>query len=212
MATKPESEIRNPKSVPVIGLAGGIASGKSLVAAQMASLGCKVVDADRLGHQVLQEPAIRDRIRERFGPGVLDASGRVDRQRLGEAVFGDPEHLRALEEIVHPDLWKRVLEAVQAARGRPGTKAVVLDAALILEKGLDKVCDCVVYIEADAGVRQERARQVRGWSPSELARRERAQHPLKFKRGRADYIVDNNTTPEHTLSQVRTILKRVAGM
>jgi dephospho-CoA kinase len=208
-----QSAIRNPKSaIPVIGLVGGIAAGKSLVAAQMAGLGCAVVDADRVGHQVLREPAVRDRIRRRFGRGVLDGRGQVDRRRLGEAVFADPEALRALEAIVHPNLWKRVRQAIRAAQARPGAKAVVLDAALILEKGLDKLCDCVVYIEADEEVRHERAREVRGWGPSELARRERAQHPLKFKRERADYIVDNNTTPEHTLSQVRTILKRVAGV
>ena len=208
----PQSEIRNPKSeIPIIGLVGGVASGKSLVAGQMASLGCAVVDADRIGHELLAEPAIRDRIRERFGPGVLDGSGRVDRRRLGEAVFDSPEGLRALEDIVHPSLWKRVVEAVQAARTRPGAPAVVLDAALILEKGLDRLCDCVVYIEAEEGTRQRRARQDRGWDPPELARRERAQHPLKFKRGRADYCVDNNTTPERTLDQVRMILRRITS-
>jgi dephospho-CoA kinase len=208
----PKSEIRNPKSeVPVIGLVGGVAAGKSLVAGHFAQLGCAVVDADRIGHELLAEPAIRDRIRERFGPGVLDGSGRVDRQRLGEAVFSSPKGLRDLEAIVHPILWRRVAEAVQAARTRPGAPAVVLDAALILEKGLDKLCDCMVYVEAEEGTRQRRARQDRGWDPPELARRERAQHPLKFKRGRADYCVDNNTTPERTLDQVRMILKRITS-
>ena len=204
--------IRNPKSgMPVIGLVGGVASGKSLVAAQFAGLGCEVVDADRLVHEILQEPPIRERVRQAFGDGVFDASGHIDRARLGEAVFSDPERLKALEKIVHPPVLGRIREALAAARARPGVQAVILDAALILEKGLDNLCDRVVYIRAEEKVRHWRALEARGWPPSEVARREGSQLPLKFKRQRADYVIDNSSTPEHTLDQVRTILARVVG-
>ncbi len=206
----PKSKIQNPKSeVPVVGLVGGIASGKTFVARQFASLGCEVVDADAIVHDLLGEEAIREEIRETLGEEALDASGRVDRERLGRTVFADPEKRERLEGIVHPPTIERIREAVEAARRRPEAPAVVLDAPLILEKGLDRLCDRIVYIEAEEGVRQARARERRGWDASELARRERTQLPLKSKRARADYVIENRTTPERTLDQVRTTLSRV---
>jgi dephospho-CoA kinase len=206
----PQSAIRNPQSGlrPVIGLLGGIGSGKSFVAAQFAELGCKVVDADRVGHELLREPEIRQAVRERFAE-VVGPDGEVDRRRLGERVFSSQEDLAALEAIVDPDLWRRVRQAVEEAR-RQDVPAVVLDAALILEKGLDNLCTVMVYIETREEVRQVRAKAARGWLPSEVARREARQVSLKTKRERADYIVDNSTSPEHTFEQVRTILSHVA--
>jgi len=194
---------------PVIGLLGGIGAGKSLVAAQFAKLGCAVVDADRVGHELLKRPAIRQALVTQFGKAILDPSGEVDRRRLGEVAFANAENLRAMEAIIHPELWRRVTQAVEAAR-RTDVPAVVLDAALILEKGLDRLCDCLVYIKVSAEVRRARTRQSRGWTSSETARREAVQVSLKVKRGRADYIVDNRTSPEHTLEEVRAILAHMA--
>jgi len=193
---------------PVIGLLGGIGAGKSLVAAQFAQCGCAVVDADRIGHKLLERPGIRRALVKHFGKRILNASGVVDRRLLAAVAFASPENLRALEAIVHPELWRRVKAAVQAAR-RTGVPAVVLDAALILEKGLDRLCDYLVYIEAPAEVRRARMRQSRGWDASETTRREAIQVSLKVKRHRADYVVDNRTSPEHTLEEVRTILSRM---
>ena len=211
MTPNPKSEIPNPKSLPpprpVIGLVGGVGSGKSLVASQLAQLGCEVVDADRIGHALLGEPAIREAVRRRFGDGVFDEKGEVDRRRLGQVVFGDAQGLKDLEAILQPELTRRVRGAVLEARGG-GARAVVFDAPLILEKGLDTLCDIVVYVEAPSEVRQSRARQARGWDPSEVARREASQISLKTKRERADYIVDNSASPEHTFEQIRAILTR----
>jgi dephospho-CoA kinase len=195
---------------PVIGLLGGIGSGKSLVAAQLAKLGCTVVDADRIGHEVLSEPRIRKAILRKFGPDVADARGNLDRRKLGRRVFGNPADLAALERLVHPELWRRVRKAVAAAQ-RTRTPAVVLDAALILEKGLDNLCSVMLYIDAPAAERRSRIMLTRGWSPSEVRRREACQVSLKTKRNRADDVVDNHTSPEHTLEQIRTILSRVTN-
>jgi dephospho-CoA kinase len=194
---------------PVIGLLGGIGSGKSFAAAQFAELGCKVVDADRVGHELLREAAIRRAIHRRFGDRVFTRAGHVNRRRLAERVFSSQEDLAALEAIVDPDLWRRVRQAVEDARRRD-VPAVVLDAALILEKGLDNLCTVMVYVETREEVRRVRAKAARGWLPSEVARREARQVSLKTKRERADYIVDNSTSPEHTFEQVRTILSHVA--
>ncbi len=194
---------------PVLGLVGGIASGKSFVAAQMAKMGCAVIDADRLVHEVLARPQIRRRVAEGFGDGVLDASGAVDRRALAETAFESREALGRLERIVHPPVLERIEAEIAAARERPGVRAVVLDAALLLEKGLDKVCDRVLYIISEEGAREARTCHGRGWAASELARRESMQIPLKAKRARADDTIDNRFTPEHTRDQVQRLLSRI---
>ena len=196
-------------AIPVIGLVGGIGSGKSSVAAQFAALGCPVVDADRIGHALLLEPAIRDAIRNRFGEIVMNRAGRVNRRRLAEQVFSDPEKLEALNSIVHPELWRRFREKAGAARRRGRGPAVILDAALLMEKGLDNLCDCVVYLDVPEEVRRVRAAEARGWDPSEVSRREATQLSLKLKRARADFTIDNSASPKHTLDQIRTILSRL---
>ena len=188
---------------------GGIGAGKSLVAAQLGELGCEVVDADRIAHEVLAEPAVRQAVRDRFGGEVFDAAGEVDRGRLAERVFADPDSRRDLEALVHPEICRRAQQAIEAARAG-GVRAVVLDAALILEKGLDSLCDVVLYIKVPAAVRQRRVQGARGWAPSEIARREASQVSLKTKQQRADYTVDNSASPEHTFEQIRTILLRIA--
>jgi len=206
----PKSEIRNPKSPlpPVLGLVGGIASGKSFVASLFAQLGCAVVDADCLTGDLLREPATRQALGKRFGDEIFFPSGEVDRGRLADRVFTDREALESLNSIMHPELCQRTRAALDAARRRD-VPAVILDAPLVLEKRLDTLSDFVVYVEASEEVRRTRAQESRGWPPAEVARREAAQVSLKAKRERADYIVDNNTSPEHTLEQIRRILARV---
>jgi dephospho-CoA kinase len=208
----PKSEIRNPQSPlpPVLGLVGGIASGKSFVASLFAQLGCAVVDADRLTGDLLREPATRQALGKRFGKEIFSPSGEVDRRRLADKAFADGEALESLNSIMHPELCERTRRALDAARLQ-SVPAVILDAPLLLEKGLDTLCDRVVYIEASEEVRRTRAKQSRDWRPAEVARREAVQVSLKAKRERADYIVDNDTSPEHTLEQIRRILARVGN-
>jgi dephospho-CoA kinase len=205
---KPHPATGRKPGVPVIGLLGGVGSGKSLVAAQLRELGCRVVDADRVGHELLGEPEIRQAVFEHFGHIVMTRRGHVNRQRLAALAFSDPKELEALERIVHPELWRRVIALVE--RGRRGkAPAVVLDAALILEKGLDKLCTVMLYISAPIGMRRRRAWMFRGWQPRQVDRREAFQVSLKTKRNRADYIIDNSSTPEHTLVQVRNFLTTI---
>jgi|WetSurMetagenome_2_1015567.scaffolds.fasta_scaffold139837_2 dephospho-CoA kinase len=193
---------------PVIGLLGGIGSGKSSVAAQFARLGCAVVDADAIGHDVLREAAVRQALTARFGDDILDAAGQVDRRRLAEKAFADGESVAVLDAIMEPHLWPRVRAAIESAR-QSGAPAVVLDAALILEKGLDNLCQALVYIEVPSDVRRTRAQGARGWTPSETARREAVQVSLEVKQNRADYTIDNSASTEHTFEQVQQILAQL---
>jgi len=129
------------RRVPVIGLLGGIGSGKSQVAALLARRGARVIAGDELAHEVLRQPAIRDAIAARWGRGMLDEQGQVQRRRLGAIVFADSCERRALEAMVHPWIQGRIARQVAAAREDPAVRLIVLDAAVMLEAGWDDVCD-----------------------------------------------------------------------
>lgn len=177
----------------VVGLTGGIGSGKSEAAAAFARLGAEVVDADRLGHEALRDPEVMRQVETRFGRGVFNEGGQIDRRRLGALVFGSAEARRALEAVSHPYITRRAREAVAQTKA----PLVVLDAALLLEAGWGGLCDAVVYVDAPDEVRLARVRGRSGWSEDELRARERAQMPLTDKRARANHVMENASTREH---------------
>lgn len=198
----------------VIGLVGGIGSGKSLVARLIAERGGVVIDADRLGHELLREPEVKERVRALWGEGVFDEAGEVDRRRLARAVFsaeGGSPGIQALNRIVHPELIRRVTEAVERARRQGRCRWVVVDAALLLEWGLERLCDVVVFVEAPPEVRRRRLSSARGWSAEEVARREASQLPLGEKRARAQRVLVNVGSPEALSREVDELLAAVEG-
>jgi len=199
-----QSEIQNPKLV--VGLIGGIGSGKSLVAQLLAERGGVVIQGDALGHEALKQPDIRERVVARFGPGVIDAQGEIVRRRLAERVFTNDEELRALERLVFPYIRRRAEELIAEARANPKARFVVLDAAVMLEAGWNTACDRIVYVHAPRDVRLARLAK-RGWSETQVADRERAQLPLAEKARRADAAIDNGGDVAQTATQVDRILR-----
>ncbi len=191
--------------VPVIGVLGGVASGKSLVAQQLAQLGACVLDADRWGHEVLREPEVREAIRSRGGTGVGDQQGEGDRAAVAEIVFSgaadSAAELNFLEQLTHPRITRRLLDEAQRLVC-DGAVALVLDAPVMLKAGWDRLCSTLVFVDAPEDQRLQRA-QRRGWTPQQFAAREAAQESLEQKRRRADVIIDNSQTPQHTAQQVR---------
>lgn len=189
-------------SMLVIGLVGNIAGGKSTVARRLSVLGAGWIDADRLAHRCLRLRAVRDALVERFGGGVLDDDGQVNRGRLAEAIFGgdSAEPLRFVESLLHPAAFelavRRLRHFVQEAR-----PAVVIDAPLLLEAGWDRVCDCVWCIEAPLSQRLGRV-AARGWSAEELHERERRQWELVQKTGRSTVVIHNHGGRAELIKQV----------
>jgi dephospho-CoA kinase len=197
------------KGPRVIGLAGGIASGKSLAAQQFASLGCDVIDADRMVHEMLKRPDVVEQVRKLWGTEVLAAEGGVDRSKLAERAFSSRDELRQLTDIVHPTVCEDVERQVREMSGRDDLPAVVIDAALLLERGLDRLCDAVVFIDAPLEARCRRAQDERGWAPEEVERREGFQDSLKIKHQKADYILTNAGTPQDLLRQVQAAFSQI---
>lgn len=187
----------------IIGILGGVCSGKSTVARQFARLGARVLDADRAGHEALRLPHVEAAARQRWGEAVFGPDGRIDRARLARIVFaagaeGQKERTY-LEQLTHPEiagLLRRQAEAPAAE-----TAVAVLDAPLLLEAGWDELCEKIVFVEAPREARLARAR-ARGWGEEDFAAREGAQESLERKRVRADAIIDNSGSPERTQAQV----------
>ncbi len=188
----------------VIDILGGVAGGKSLVARQLAELGAGVLDADLAGHQALVLPQVEAAVRERWGDTVFSADGRIDRTRLARIVFADlpegPREREHLERLTHPQIG-RLLKQQAEALDRGGTAVAVLDAPLLLEAGWDDTCERLIFVDVPRPLRLSRAK-TRGWSEEDFAAREAAQESLDFKRERADVVVDNSGSPEHTQAQI----------
>jgi len=180
---------------------GGIAAGKSTVAALFAARGLHHVDADAHARAVSSDPAVVREIGRRWPAAVRDAA--IDRAALARIVFADPAEKRQLEALLHPEIRARILAEV-AATTRAGT-SVLLDVPLLLENGLVELCDHVVFVHADPAVRARRAHD-RGWPPDELARREAAQTPIAEKAARAGHRIDNDGDLAATARQVDELL------
>ena len=193
---------------PVIGLLGAPGSGKSLVARQMAELGCGVIDADKLAREALDEPEVRAQIGE-WWPGAIGRDGRVDRKALAKIVFHDPAALRRLEDVVHPRVGERRMELRRLYQADALIHAIVEDAPLLLEKNLDRLCDVLVFVDAPREVRLERVRRTRDWSDEDLAAREKNQTPLDTKRSVSDYVIQNDDGEAATFEQVRRVLSKI---
>lgn len=185
---------------------GGIGAGKSTVASILRELGCVVSDSDAVAREALSDPSIRERLRERWGDRVLAADGAVDRRAVAGIVFTDPTERRWLESLTHPWIEVRRQERFASA---PSAPALVIDAPLLLESGLDRQCDAILFVDAPREQRLARVRATRGWEQQELALREAAQWPLDRKRAMATEVIVNDGDPAAIRPQVARALDRI---
>lgn len=190
----------------VVGLAGGVGSGKSTVATFFRKKGARVVDADAIGHRALERPRVRAQLVKAWGEGIL-RRGRVDRSALARAAFRTRRSVERLNRIVHPAILREIARQIADAR-----RWMVLDAALLFESGLNALCDRVVFVAAPRAMRIRRARAARGWGRGELERRERYQWSASYKKKRADYVVDNTGPRSRTEKQLRNIYHELRSL
>lgn len=195
----------------VVGLTGGIAAGKSTVAAMFAARGAAVVDADRIAHS-LQEPGqpCYHRIVEAFGTAVLDAEGRIDRRRLGARVFDDPDARKRLEAILHPPIREACQREIHAAEAS-GHRVCVVNAALILEAGQQGHYDALVVVTAPEKAQVDRLVRLRGLTEGEAQKRLTSQWPTAAKTALADYVIDNGGDLAATEEQVDRVYAALTG-
>jgi dephospho-CoA kinase len=188
------------------GLTGGVASGKSTVARMFEELGAKVIDADRIGHELLgsTQPPYNEIVR-RFGKEVLDASGEIDRRRLGAIVFSDAAKLRELNAILHPRIIERVEAEAQRYRAQDPRAVILVDAALIFEAGIGSRFEKLLVAWCPPEMQIERLMAKAGLSRKKAEQRVAAQIPSDEKRRRADYVIDSSGSLEDTRKQVERL-------
>jgi len=195
-----------------IGLTGGIASGKSTAARYLAQLGAHVIDADKLGHRVY-EPGTPgfERVVATFGADVVAAAGQIDRKVLGAKVFGAPDRLRQLTDIVWPGIRLLAEQEMADACARDPGRIVVLEAAVLFEAGWEDAVDEVWVISVAPGVAVQRTVARDGLDPADVERRIESQMSNEERRARADVIIDNSGNAETLLARLDREWLRVTG-
>ena len=189
-----------------VGLTGGLASGKTFVAGKFEELGCAVISADRLGHEVLRREgeAFGDVVAE-FGEEILGDDGEVKREALGKIVFADAAKLKKLNSLVHPHIFQKQEELFAEIERRDPKAVVVSEAAIMIESGSYIRYDRIMLTVCTPELQIQRYREREGASEDDARARLARQMPLEEKRKYADYVIDTSGTKRETESQVREI-------
>ena len=182
--------------IPIIGLTGGVASGKSAVADILEEQGCFVSDSDMIAHEVLLEKDVVAALIDRWGPAILSNDGSPSRPEIARTIFTSPEQRAWLEELLHPRIHERRRSAITSVLDSGSVPGCVIDAPLLFEAGIEDECSTIVFVETPRDRRVEWASQQRGWDQDEFDRRERAQLDVEEKKRRSDRLILNNGTLE----------------
>jgi dephospho-CoA kinase len=197
---------------PIIGIAGGIGSGKSFVADLFGELGCVVLRSDDDVHAAYRSDAVKAQLRHWWGDRAFTSLGDVDRGSVASIVFSDGNERNRLERLLHPlvnaERKRRMQSIADDARRLAGVVAWVWDIPLLFEVGLNRECDRVVFVDAPDTVRAARVAN-RGWNPSQLQARENLQWGLDKKRAISDYYLGNADGTPDVRRQVRDVLSRI---
>ena len=193
----------------IVGLTGGIASGKSTVSNMFRELGVLVIDADEVARDVVKPgtPGL-DAIVAAFGDDVLDPAGNLDRARLGSIIFADPSARRTLNEITHPRIAMEMMSRASRA-GQDGHSWVIYDAALIVENGIHHMLNGLIVVVCTPDVQLQRLMHRDGFTEADAQERIASQLPLAQKVDVADWVIDNGGTLDETASQVRRVFDAV---
>jgi len=195
---------------PIIGIIGGIGSGKSAVAAEFGKLGCKIIDADKIAHEILGKKSVKEKILEYFGPAILDREGKIDRRKLAKIVFADAEKIASLNGIIHPLVLEQTKKLIKKYNSQKKVKAIVLDMPLLVEIGWEKRCDKLIFVDCEQKIRAKRAQKM-GLNKNQLKIRENFQISLDNKIKLTDNIVENNSGFSALVRQVADIFSYIVG-
>jgi dephospho-CoA kinase len=195
----------------IVGLVGRAGSGKSTVAAALAERGARVLDADRLGHEVTDaDPAVREALLREYGPAVYLDDGRLNRRLVAAKVFADGQALERLNTLVHPRILRRLRERLAALPGEGYRGPVVVDAALMLDWAFERDCDAVVAVVAPEAEQVARLVRARGWSEGEALRRLAAQRTNESFAAAADEVIENAGSEAELAAASAAALERLA--
>jgi dephospho-CoA kinase len=196
---------------PIIGILGGIGSGKSTVAAAFGGAGGAVIDADAIVHSLLEREDVRARLIDVLGVGILNSNGLIDRSVLAKAAFGQPETLKFLTDVLHPRVLKRTETLIEVFQADPNIRGIVLDMPLLLEVGWEKKCDFLVFVDCCEEKRRRRIKKNAKIDIEQLKIRENFQISLDKKKEKAHYRINNNSDKSDMAEQVAQIFSSMTG-
>ncbi|SEF90145.1 dephospho-CoA kinase [Caloramator fervidus] len=196
----------------VVGLTGGIATGKSTVSKIIAEKGIVVIDADRISREIVKPGEVAyKKIVEFFGEEILSENGEIDRKKLRNIVFNDYNKLKVLNEITHPEILKKILIKIEDLKSK-GEKICVLDAALLIEANFHKFVDKVILVYCDIEIQISRLMKRDNLSREEAINIINSQMSFEQKKKYADYLIDNSKDIDFTKKQVDRVLNSILGM
>jgi dephospho-CoA kinase len=194
---------------PVIGIAGGIGSGKSFVADLFGEERCFVISSDALVREAYKDPTVKQSLKRWWGNLILDPDGEIDRSAVARKIFTHPDERKRLEQLLHP-LVGQVRDRLMRSRGEDAqVLAFVWDTPLLFESRINQHCDAVVFVDAPPELRFSRVSQSRRWSRQEWEEREKLQMPLDKKREMSQYVISNTAGADQVRAQVREVLSRI---
>ncbi len=194
----------------VVGLTGSMASGKSTVASRLKELGAHIIDADAIGHMIIEKgrPAWKE-IVEEFGTGILLKDGSIDRKKLGEVVFRDREKLERLNAITHPRILEEIERRIALIEKSSPRAIIVIDAALLIEAGFHRRADIIVVVTATEEQKIQRAMKKFSLTEDAVRRRLLAQMRQEEKLSYADFVIDNSRSLEETIREVENLYRKL---
>lgn len=196
----------------IVGLTGGIATGKSLVAGELKRCGARIIDADRIAREIVEpgQPAYDDIVKE-FGAAVLKPDATLDRKALGKAVFSDPAALEKLNSITHPRIRERIKEEARRLSAE-NDGLIVLDIALLIEMGVKYEVEKIIVVYSEAAQQVERLMKRDNMPRDEALKRLSCQMDIKEKLKYADYVIDNSGQLDKTIEQTRALFSELEGL
>lgn len=196
-------------SKPIIGIVGGIGSGKSFVADLFGELGCMVIKSDDVAKESYLDERVKRQLRQWWGETVFTPGNQVDRAAVARKIFTRPDERRRLEGLIHPIVTGTRDHLMTKAEADPAVVGVVWDTPLLIETDAHQLCSAVVFVDAPLALREQRVRESRRWEVGELGRRENSQVSLDNKRKIAQYIISNDADASMTRAQVRWVFSQI---
>ena len=193
----------------VIGLTGPTGAGKSTVAAALENLGCKIIDADRIAHEIVTQSDCIAELKAQYGSDIIGANG-INRRLLAQRAFSNPHNAARLNEITHPKIMKEVIRQITFFQ-KSEAKAIVLDAALLFESGADQLCSTTIAVTAPFEVRLNRIMKRDSIQEDSAKARMDAQHDSTYYKERAQYVFDGTIDMDGTHAEAQQLLKRIVG-
>ena len=194
----------------ILGVLGGIGSGKSTVTEMFAALGAETLDADAIAHELIEQEETKSTLRQWWGDEIIGADGKVDRKKIQEKVFSDAQELVRLEKLLHPEVRRRIEKKIDKFKESDG-KLLVLDVPLLASSPLRDFCDEIIFVNSDEAIRETRVK-TRGWDPGERERRESSQAPEKEKISLAGSVINNSGSLDETRRQIESLYESLLAV